>query len=194
MKKLLKKRVLIPLCVAVAVAIAAGAAYAYFTSTASSSVTEYTATPGLSIAITPGQGTTYLLPTAVLPSSLDPTHPTTTQSVDWETVAITNTANYPQDLSGTITTGNSTWDGVLHMAMWESVGNGYGSELLPPGSTLVLTETPMSWATLIGAGGLAANATLTFKVAISLDSSADNSFASATPTIQFNAVGTQHAK
>ncbi len=193
MKRLLKKRVIIPLVIIVAVAIAASIAYAYFTSSASTAATEYTASPGIAISAAAVGTQQYLVPAvAGTDFSLVPATAADSSYVDWQDVTITNTANYAQNPWGTITTGDGTWDGVLHIAIWESLGgSSYGSQLTGPGWTLANTESMQDWAALLGVGGLAPGQSLTFRVAIWLDAGAGNNFAGATPAVNFHVAGFQ---
>ena len=96
-KKLLRKRVLIPLLLVVVLAIAAGAAFAYYVTTATSTATAYTGSFNITAntQVTDTWTTTYLMPSAGV------TGPYAGKYVAWRDVTLVNNGNADETVAVT---------------------------------------------------------------------------------------------
>lgn len=119
-KKLLRKRVLIPLLLVVVLAIAAGAAFAYYVTSTTSTAIAYTGSFNISAntQVTDTWQTTYLMPSAGV------TGPYAGKYVAWRDVTLTNNGNADETvavtaLSGTSSPGGVDFNGVLHLAIYD---------------------------------------------------------------------------
>ena len=181
MKKLLKKRVLIPLAIVVALAIAAGAAYAAFSSTASTAAANVTtATNGLTLAESGWVGgLTNLLP-AVDTNSFNSTYARS------EIININNTSGY--DFSSTVLTDALSANpgdigSLLHVAIFDPSTDG------APFATWTVDQLQAGSQNL---GVLTTGTTATIKLVVWLDSSAGPNYAGIIgPQLTFTLTGNQ---